>query len=147
VGFLFVSCTALGIAALVGTGTTVNEARSPSPTPTSVLPTVTDTSPYPDGAQETTPSREPDSYTPKPSDFKLTPKILKKTCFGSAGCNITYRILVDYVGTGTLDSSKTYEVTYEVRRLDRRRPCGWTPRGWSSAGLGRGVAAGVCRRG
>jgi hypothetical protein len=51
---------------------------------------------------------------PTERDFKLKVKILRKQCFGSAGCNITYRIEVTYTGAG-LDPSKTYEVTYEVK--------------------------------
>ncbi|SCG53841.1 hypothetical protein GA0070609_2878 [Micromonospora echinaurantiaca] len=53
--------------------------------------------------------------TPTKSDFKLKVKVLKKQCFGSAGCNITYRIGVTYTGDGDLDPSKTYEVTYQVK--------------------------------
>lgn len=52
--------------------------------------------------------------TPTTDDFKLKVKILRKKCFGSAGCNITYRIDVTYTGMG-LDPTKTYEVTYDVK--------------------------------
>ncbi|MEU7781681.1 hypothetical protein [Micromonospora parva] len=52
--------------------------------------------------------------TPTKGDFKLKVKTLRKQCFGSAGCNITYRIDVTYTGDG-LDPSSTYEVTYEVK--------------------------------
>ncbi|MET8370759.1 hypothetical protein ABZU42_13660 [Micromonospora profundi] len=52
--------------------------------------------------------------TPTKGDFKLKVKTLRKQCFGSAGCNITYRIDVTYTGNG-LDPSSTYEVTYEVK--------------------------------
>ena len=45
-------------------------------------------------------------------------KTLQKQCFGSAGCNVTYRVGVDYTGTGALDPAKTYEVTYEVRGVE-----------------------------
>jgi hypothetical protein len=117
IGVLFAGCTAIGIAAVVATGDAPSRAVSPSPTPTWELPSVSSPAPSADGVQETTPSREP-TYTPKPADFKLTPKILKKQCFGSAGCNITYRILVDFVGAGTLDSATAYEVTYEVRGVE-----------------------------
>lgn len=54
------------------------------------------------------------TYTPTKSDFKLNVKVLRKQCFGSAGCNITYRIDVTYTGA-ELDPFKTYEVTYEVK--------------------------------
>lgn len=48
---------------------------------------------------------------PAPSDFTINVKILSKECFGSAGCNITYRIDPSYHGTGDATS---LEVTYEV---------------------------------
>jgi hypothetical protein len=56
----------------------------------------------------------PAAYTPTPKDFKLTVKTLSKECFGSAGCNITFRIEVGYGGPD-LDPSTTWEVTYEIR--------------------------------
>jgi hypothetical protein len=40
-------------------------------------------------------------------------KTLEKQCFGSAGCNVTFRIEVGYNGL-PLDPATTYEVTYEV---------------------------------
>ena len=40
--------------------------------------------------------------------------MLSKQCFGSAGCNVTYRILVDYTGPA-LDPAGKYEVLYQVR--------------------------------
>ncbi|MFI6228865.1 hypothetical protein ACIBCR_16300 [Micromonospora echinospora] len=73
----------------------------------STTPATTSAAPPP-----TTPAM---SYpTPLPGSFTLTPKILKKQCFGSAGCNIEFRIEVSYAGL-PLDPSKTYEVTYEVK--------------------------------
>jgi hypothetical protein len=59
------------------------------------------------------PVAEPTFATPKPRDFTLTVKVLEKTNFGSAGSNITYRIVAGW--NGTYDPDKTYEVTYEVR--------------------------------
>jgi hypothetical protein len=61
-----------------------------------------------------TPTEPPTPVVPKAEDFTLTVKTLEKTCFGSAGCSITYRIDVGYDGP-TLDPSNTYEVVYEVR--------------------------------
>jgi hypothetical protein len=57
---------------------------------------------------------ETPAYEPKPADFELTVKVLKKKCFGSAGCSITYRIDVAYMGL-PLDPEQEYEVIYEVR--------------------------------
>ncbi|MEV0805036.1 hypothetical protein [Micromonospora sp. NPDC050200] len=65
-------------------------------------------------APATTEPPVPTYETPTKNDFKLKVKTLSKQCFGSAGCNITYRINVTYTGTG-LDPSKTYEVTYQVK--------------------------------
>ena len=57
------------------------------------------------------------SAEPTAKDFRLGVKILEKSCFGSAGCNITYRVEVAYDGP-TLDPGRTYEVLYEVRGGD-----------------------------
>jgi hypothetical protein len=48
---------------------------------------------------------------PAPSAFRLAVKILQKKCFGSAGCNVTYRVDPKFLGPG--DPNDT-EVTYEV---------------------------------
>lgn len=53
-------------------------------------------------------------HQPQPTDFVLTVKTLEKKCFGSAGCNIEYRIEVAYNGA-PLDPSRTWELTYEVK--------------------------------
>lgn len=53
-------------------------------------------------------------HQPTVTDFVLTVRILKKQCFGAAGCNIQYRIDMVYGGPA-LDPGKTYEITYEVR--------------------------------
>ncbi|MCC5579123.1 hypothetical protein IMZ11_26200 [Microtetraspora sp. AC03309] len=95
--FAVVACTA-GIATVadktpsgqsVGTGTTVDaEPAAEEPTPATV--------------------------TLKPSDLKLKVTLLDKECFGSAGCNITYRVVPTIVGTMP-DPDREYEVIYEVR--------------------------------
>jgi hypothetical protein len=43
----------------------------------------------------------------------LTPKVVKKQCFGSAGCNVSIKIEVGYDGP-PLSEDDTWEVTYEV---------------------------------
>lgn len=49
---------------------------------------------------------------PDPTDFKLEVVVLEKTCFGSAGCNVVYRIDPTYTGTrDAVDLEVTYEVT------------------------------------
>jgi hypothetical protein len=65
---------------------------------------------------ESAPAAEPAAveYAPVAKDFKLTIKTLTKQCFGSAGCNVTYRVELGYTGPD-LNPDTTYEVTYEVK--------------------------------
>lgn len=51
--------------------------------------------------------------TPTVTDFTLTPKVLSKQCYGSAGCSVTFRVTPVYSGATPPDSQRT-EVTYEV---------------------------------
>ncbi|MEX1046934.1 MAG: hypothetical protein WD757_00575 [Actinomycetota bacterium] len=51
---------------------------------------------------------------PRPSDFEIGVKILQKQCFGSAGCNITYRVVPRVKGGPPLPEDATVEVVYEV---------------------------------
>lgn len=53
-------------------------------------------------------------FSPKKSDFEIGIKILEKTCFGSGGCSIAYRIKPKYVGTQELPDEGTIEVSYLV---------------------------------
>jgi hypothetical protein len=55
--------------------------------------------------------------TPVMADLVLSVKIMKKTCFGSAGCNVTYNIEVNYTGS-LLEPGKVWDVTYEVKGGD-----------------------------
>lgn len=76
------------------------------------------TSAAPSVSVSATPSRTVDPvvlYAPEPDDFEITVKVLKKQCFGSAGCNVTYRIDPSYVGTMSIPDAGTTEVTYEVK--------------------------------
>ena len=107
-----------GCTALIGGA--MNEAsKVTEPSPGEVARTV-DTGPTPEPI--TTPTNHytptvtvpPARTTPVVKDFKLSVKTLSKKCFGSAGCNVTYRVLVGYSGP-TLNPSDSYEVTYEVR--------------------------------
>lgn len=59
----------------------------------------------------------PLGYEPKPSDFKLTAKITDKECFGSAGCNVSFRVDVDYSGL-PLGESVTWLVIYEINGVE-----------------------------
>lgn len=90
-----------------GCGNTSPAAPAPSPTPTRTFTPipVTDTA---------TPSWRP---TPQPEHFQISIRILKKQCFGSAGCVITYQIDPVYIGP-PLDDDDAVMVTYEVRGGD-----------------------------
>ncbi|MEV4198496.1 hypothetical protein [Micromonospora globbae] len=87
-------------------------ALSASPTASATTAAPTTAAPAP---TTTPPAPLPVYTTPTKNDFKLKVKVLRKQCFGSAGCNVTYRIDVTYTGDGDLDPSKTYEVTYQVK--------------------------------
>ncbi len=53
------------------------------------------------------------SPLPSPADFVISIKILRKQCFGSAGCNVTYQIDPQYTGATPL-KGRTLMVVYEV---------------------------------
>jgi hypothetical protein len=97
-------------AVIYGIGSAVDEVAKSLPTPV----VGTRNEPLPSLQAQTTAPPAP-SFTPGPADFRLTLKTLKKACFGSAGCNVTYRIQPTYIGTETLEPGTEYEVTYEVR--------------------------------
>lgn len=112
----------IGLAAgIVGLAFGAGTARSDSsvsavPTPAA---TVTITATAPASAPE--PAEEPDAtsaYTPSKSDFTLGVKVLTKKCFGSAGCNVTFRIKPTYVGTQDLPTTGTIEVSYKIKGGD-----------------------------
>lgn len=71
------------------------------------------------GTTPTTPTTtEPAAAaTPEAADFKLTPKITEKHCYGSAGCNVSFEVDLAYDGP-TLDESDTWRLTYEVSGVD-----------------------------
>lgn len=76
--------------------------------------TVTAPAAEPAAAEKTTAPPPADDYTPKPADFRVSLSVTEKQCFGSAGCNITYRIKPEYVGTNPVPEGKTYTITYQV---------------------------------
>lgn len=53
-----------------------------------------------------------------PEDFEVGIKTLEKECFGSAGCNVVFRIKPSFVGVLDLPSSGEIEVTYKVKGGD-----------------------------
>lgn len=57
------------------------------------------------------------AVVPTASQFKMSVKILSKECFGSAGCNVTFRLVkLEYSGE-PLPADKTYEISYEIKGL------------------------------
>lgn len=50
-----------------------------------------------------------------PTDFTIDLIITKQSCFGSAGCNITYTPDVTWVGTGPLPDTGSFTIVYEIR--------------------------------
>jgi hypothetical protein len=96
------NCTELGRSAVTIAGTPVRctngtwQATAPVEPPAAAVP-------------EPPPAAD---APPKAADFRLTVKILRKQCFGSAGCNLSFRIDVAYDGPTFTGS---YLVTYEVR--------------------------------
>ena len=82
-------------------------AQSAAPTPRSSA-----------AAAPATTAAAPSYPTPKPSDFKLKVKMLDKQCFGSAGCNVQFRVSdLTYSGSG-LDPDATYELSYKFKGLE-----------------------------
>lgn len=95
----------------------------------------------------------PPPHTPTPEDFQLEVIETSRSCFGSAGCNIKYKINPTYTGP-TIDSSKSYTIIYEVTGAEDLKTDNFTMRGdkWSgssedfvSAPTGAVLAAKVTR--
>ncbi len=99
--------TAVGSAAGGGDGTTAKASASPSTKGNS--PLAADR--FPSSSPSPTFSYTPPSYTPKASDFDVKLRITQKQCFGSAGCNVSYKIDVSYSG---LPPEDDVEVTYQI---------------------------------
>jgi hypothetical protein len=98
----------LGLALLLagcGPATNVGQAKAN----TSVA-----TSPAESAGSATVPAPSPAEVTTEappagPKDFAMSVKILSQECFGSAGCNLTYRAQINHG-----PPAGTYEVSYEV---------------------------------
>lgn len=56
------------------------------------------------------------SYVPTPDDFSVELTVKDRECFGSAGCNVTYRVKPNYSALETPE--ETWEITYEVRGIE-----------------------------
>lgn len=104
---------ALGTVLMVGTLTGCGGSGSSAATKT-ITRTVTATATVTETAEASdTAAVDSSGYTPTKADFTLGVKILSKQCFGSAGCNIEFRIQPAYIGD-PLSDSQTTEVTYKI---------------------------------
>lgn len=65
-------------------------------------------------AETTTTSTTAAPHVPTPAEFTIEVVETKRSCFGSAGCNVGYQIHPTYNGPPT-DPAVTYTVIYEVR--------------------------------
>lgn len=101
----------LALSALLLAGCTATPAAvRATASPTSVAATTATPTPTP---SETEPAE------PTESDFELKLKVRKKECFGSAGCNVQFRVDVTYVGPEDLEDLPEYiDITYEVKGGD-----------------------------
>jgi len=54
-------------------------------------------------------------FRPSKKDFEITVKVREKKCFGSAGCNVTYRIDPEYVGDDDFPDTGETEVMYAIK--------------------------------
>ncbi|NHN56003.1 hypothetical protein G9U51_09465 [Calidifontibacter sp. DB0510] len=84
--------------------------------------TVTETVTVTAGVTDSVAGPNPDKTTdtadpaapPSADDFTIALKILSKQCYGSAGCNVTFRIQPTFRGQ-PLQDGQTAEVTYEIK--------------------------------
>lgn len=70
--------------------------------------------------ERTTTTRRPTAttqapYFPAAADFTLTIIETERSCFGSAGCNISYELELGYIGPRPLEPDATFQLIYEVR--------------------------------
>jgi hypothetical protein len=106
-GLLVGLAVGAGIGVAVGGGDDTTSASRPSPTTaTSGSPTTPTTRPT------TTTTAAP--YDPTPADFTIEVIELTRSCFGSAGCTITYTIEPSYIGPQPPNPRKTYTVIYQL---------------------------------
>lgn len=68
------------------------------------------------------------AHVPLPSEFTIEVIELAKSCYGSAGCNVTYEIEPRY-GGAPLDSSHTFKVIFALDGGDAPEMGNFTVRG------------------
>jgi hypothetical protein len=67
------------------------------------------------GAGNPPPPPPPAGHVLTPADITLAVKVLKKECFGSAGCNVTYTVAPSYTATVGAEPNSSWDVTYEIK--------------------------------
>jgi hypothetical protein len=92
-------------------GIAVANTPNPHSTPVPKLPGVVNAPAFPNLAPSDPPTTT--AYTPVAADFELKVTVLSKECFGSAGCDLTYRVTPTYTGIG-FSADKSVTVTYSV---------------------------------
>ncbi|WP_461104495.1 hypothetical protein [Tessaracoccus terricola] len=110
----------VAVATFAVAGCSGPEQPAPTVTVTSTATVTTQSSPSIAPAPATSPSspqpQTSESFDVKPEDFVITLHITKKKCFGSAGCNLEYRVATpEYRGTSPLPDTGEIEVIYEIR--------------------------------
>lgn len=105
------------VALLIGVGIGASGSSDEEPDATTQLtsqddPAITNQSPV--TTTEATTTTQPENYHPAPADFQLTVVEIEKSCFGSAGCHVTYEVDLAYTGPRPLDPSDTWLVIYEL---------------------------------
>ncbi len=95
------------VGAILGDSGDTATTAQPTPTTTTLGPT-----PLP--AWETAATLTERSVNIDKSDIELRIKILSKECHGSAGCDITYRVVVDRADTDGWPKTGDVTVTYQV---------------------------------
>lgn len=112
---LWASCLALLAGCAGGSVTTVTTTATATVTE-SAVPAVRQT-PTPTKSEESTPTpvATQERFIPAVKDWVVGVKILKKECFGSAGCNVTFRINPQLMSPlGMVAADTKLEVTYSV---------------------------------
>ena len=120
----FILVVLLGAVTVLGTTkktTTTTAARANSPTQTYA-------SPNPPTTERRTTTTAAPVHVPTPEDFTLEVIETKRSCFGSAGCNVTYKVIPSYNGPPP-SSSKTYTIIYEVTGGDDVKSNNFTMKG------------------
>jgi hypothetical protein len=84
----------------------------------------------------TTPPTTVGAYTPTPADFQIEIIETERSCFGSAGCNVGYKINPTYTGAQHADPKRTFTVIYEITGGDDPKTANFTLTGekWQQFG-------------